>query len=100
MESVRSLVEKLWSRHELDKVSSRNRALEAWNGAVGEKISEMCSLEGFSESTVNVRAFNPAAAMELRYSSSRIINTLNESAGAELFVFLRITLRPTTDGER
>lgn len=100
MESVRNLVENLWSHHELDKYSSRNRALKMWKRTVGEKISGMCSLEGFSESTVNIRAFNPAAAMELRYRSSEIINALNESAGTELFGFLKITLRPATDKER
>ncbi|MCD4707793.1 MAG: DUF721 domain-containing protein [Candidatus Sabulitectum sp.] len=100
MKSVRILVDNLWSRHELNKLSSRSRALRFWNSVVGEKISGMCSVEGFSESTVNVRAFNPAVAMELRYRSSEIISALNESAGAELFLFLRITLRPTRERER
>ncbi|MCK5133419.1 MAG: DUF721 domain-containing protein [Candidatus Sabulitectum sp.] len=100
MKSVRNLVENLWSTLELDKLSSRNRALKYWNIAVGEKISPMCSVEGFSESTVIVRAFNPAAAMELRYRSSEIIAALNESAGKELFLFLKITLRPARERER
>ncbi len=100
MKSVRSLVDNLRSHLELDKYSSRSRALEFWNVAVGDKISGMCSVEGFSESTVNVRAFNPAVAMELRYRSSEIILALNELAGTELFLFLRITLRPTREKER
>lgn len=100
MKSVRDLVESLWSRFELDKYSLRSRALENWNIAAGEKISSMCSVEGFSETTVNVRAFNPAVAMELRYRSSEIIATLNERAGAELFALLKITLRPARDRER
>lgn len=100
MKSVQSLVENIWSNLELDKLSSRKQALKFWGFAVGEKISTMCVVEGFSESTVNVWAMNPATAMELRYRSSEIIKALNESADEELFRFLKITQRPTRDRER
>lgn len=100
MKSVRTLVENLWQNLELDKVSSRNRALKLWNISVGEKLSPMCSVVGFSESTIIIRAFNPAAAMELRYRSNEIIAALNKSAGKELFLFMKVTLRPSRDGER
>lgn len=100
MKSVRSLVDNLWSSLELDSASSRNQALEHWQIVVGEKISCMCSVEGFSESTVIVRALNPAVAMELRYRSSEIIAALNASAGSELFKLLKITLRPSRHRER
>ncbi|MCK5840536.1 MAG: DUF721 domain-containing protein [Candidatus Sabulitectum sp.] len=95
MKSVRCLVENLWRNLELDKFSSRRRALTFWEAAAGGKISGMCSLEGFSDSTVIVRAMNPAVAMELRYRSSEIVEALNEAAGIELFRSLKIVLRPT-----
>ncbi len=100
MESVRTLVENLWSNLELNKLSSRKQALNFWDVAIGEKISTMCCVVGFSEATIIVRAFNPAVAMELRYRSSEILTAMNESAGKELFLFLKITLRPPNDRER
>lgn len=95
MKSVRCLVENLWRDLDLDKFSSRKRALKFWETAAGGKISSMCSLEGFSDSTVIVRAMNPAVAMELRYRSSEIVEALNKAAGKELFCSLKIVLRPT-----
>ncbi|MEA3265715.1 MAG: DUF721 domain-containing protein [Candidatus Fermentibacteria bacterium] len=95
MKSVRSLVENLWLDLELSEFSSRKRALQFWKTAAGGKISSMCSLEGFSDSTVIVRAMNPAVAMELRYRSSEIVEALNKAAGKELFCSLKIVLRPT-----
>ncbi len=100
MKKVRDLIDGLWSDLEIDKFASRNRALTFWCDIIGKKISSMCVLEGFSESTLNVRAFNPAVAMELKYRSSEIIASINDLAGAELFRRLRVTLRPTNDRER
>lgn len=94
MKSVRDLVENLWLDLELNKFSSRKRALKFWKAVAGEKISSMCSIEGFSDSTIIVRAKNPAVAMELRYRSSEIVEALNEAAGKELFCSLKIILRP------
>ena len=100
MKSVRDLVDNLWSDLELDLITSRNCALKYWSDAVGKKIAARCSVEGFTESTLNIRAFNPAIAMELRYRSSEIIAAINDSAGAELFHKMKVTLRPSRDRER
>ena len=100
MESVRTLVETFWSNLELNKFSSRKQALSFWDVAVGENISPMCCVVGFTDATIVVRAFNPAAAMELRYRSNEILSAMNESAGKELFLFLKITLRPPNERER
>lgn len=100
MKSVRCLVDNLWRNLELDNFSSRSRALKFWDKVVGEKISPMCSVTGFSGAIINVRAFNSAAAMELRYRSNEITAALNKLAGKELFISLKITIRPTHCKER
>jgi predicted nucleic acid-binding Zn ribbon protein len=100
MKRVLNLIEDLWSDLEINKVPSRKRALERWSQAAGERISTLCFVEGFTESTVVVRALNPAVAMELRYRSREIIAFLNESAGEELFKILKIVVRPTSHRER
>lgn len=100
MESVHNLVDNLRRRLEFHNYSARRQALSFWTLAVGETISSMCSVEGFSETTVVIRAYNPAVAMELQYRSNEIIIALNESAGKELFQTLKIILRPTSERER
>ncbi|MCD6588250.1 MAG: DUF721 domain-containing protein [Candidatus Fermentibacteraceae bacterium] len=100
MKSVRNLVENLWSDLEISKFPSRKRALELWDQVAGERISSLCFVEGFTESTVVVRALNPAVAMELRYRSREIIAFLNESAGEELFKLMKIVVRPASHRER
>jgi len=100
MESVRNLVEDLWSGLGINKLPSRTQALEFWNAAAGERMASLCFVEGFTGSTVIVRALNPAVAMELRYRSREIIALLNESAGEELFKMLKIVIRPASHRER
>ena len=100
MERVGDLVDRIWSSFELDKLSDREKALEFWPEAVGEKVSAFCFVEGFQESTIKIRAINPGVAMELKYRSSEILAALNEAAGKELFRSLRIILRPPSDRER
>jgi len=100
MKSISSLVDSLMTVFEFEKLTPRKQALNFWISIVGDDLSSMCSVEGFSESTLKVRAFNPGAAMELNYRSSEIISALNISAGADLFDSLNVILRPPRGRER
>ncbi len=100
MKSVRNLVDDLWSDLGVNEFPSRTRALKYWSSAAGERISSLCFVEGFTKTTVLVRALNPAVAMELRYRSREIIAVLNDSAGEELFSILKIFVRPVSHRER
>jgi predicted nucleic acid-binding Zn ribbon protein len=100
MRRVSDLVNEFWSDYEIDKLQSRHHTLTFWEAAAGKRLSSFCSVEGFSESTVIIKAFNSAVAMELRYRSREILAALNELAGTELFQSLRIVFRPIRHRER
>ncbi len=100
MESIRNLVDNIWSDLEMDRLLPRSRALNFWKPAVGEKLAPFCSVINFSESTLFIKAFNAAVAMELRYRSSEILAVLNESSGEELFLSLKIVVKSPRDRER
>jgi hypothetical protein len=100
MKSVSSLVDSLWSVLELDRLTPRNLALDYFRAVAGDQLYGMCAVEGFSGSTLLIRAFNPGAAMELRYRSSEILSYINNSAGTELFDTLKVLFRPPRGRER
>lgn len=95
MESIRGLVEKLFSDLELDAIPLRRKALSQWERFAGKALASACEEPYFEGSSLFVRTGNPAAAMELSYRRSELLEKLNTDAGETVFRTLKVLVRPS-----
>jgi hypothetical protein len=84
---------------ELAAGQERQRVLGEWGNLAGEEMGRLAQPVGFRKSMLILRAFHPAAAMEIRLRKKEILDRLNRFAGKTLFNSLRVICSGTDAGQ-
>ena len=86
------------NRPEILRTSRAQRVMRLWVEVVGPALSERCVPDRFEKGTLWVAASGNAWAQEIRFHKEMILTKMNELAGENLFLDMRVgTRRPRKD---